>query len=470
MQPLLRACIGAILFVLLVQTTVHAQLTVPVLNSRPGAAYTIYLDFAGFNFTGTWLGFTPGFNAAYSVDGNFSAFSATELANIKNIWTRTAEKYAPYNINVTTVDPAVAAGQAGSDFARQAYYETVPRFMHTVVGGNGSWTGGFGGYSYIGTTANSYNPAGSNGGAGAGFHTNFGFANEAPSNLQFVGEVSAHENGHGLNLNHQSDVNGSGSTLATYSRGNGGTFGGAGTVAPIMGDSYYAQRGTWRNGTVENGGGALQNDARVLLGNAGITGNGAGGFMDSGIGHTTGTATPLPMIGTSINFNLAKGLITPNNALANPIGVNNYTTDIFSFSTAGGNVIINLVAGSEYITAGLADPTPTLDGSLAILDSGGTTIFSAATSSLGETLNVNLAAGNYYIQILSAGGKILGSSDQPSAVSTQYYDMGSYFLTGIIPVPEPTTMVLCGLSLAGMGVGIWRYRRRQKAEWSRVVG
>ena len=30
---------------------------VPVLSSRPGAPYTLYLDFAGFNFSGTWTGF-----------------------------------------------------------------------------------------------------------------------------------------------------------------------------------------------------------------------------------------------------------------------------------------------------------------------------------------------------------------------------------------------------------------------------
>lgn len=453
------------------QSSASAQLNVPVLNSRPGASYTIYMNFAGFTFTGTWLGMTPGTNGPYNNDGNAASFSAGELSNIRNIWTRTAEKFAPYNVNVTTVDPAVAAGQAGSDFTRQAYYETVPRFMHTVVGGNGSWTGGAGGWSYINTTQNSYNPAGSNGGAGAGFHTNFAFANQAPNNLQFIGEVTAHENGHGLNLNHQADVNGAGTTLNTYSRGNGGNTGGPGTVAPIMGDSYYAQRGTWRNGTVQGGGGALQNDAARLLTNNLIAGNGAGGYMDSGIGHTTATATALPMTGTSINFNLAKGLITPNAAASNPIGVNNYTTDIFSFSTIGGNVIVNLVAGSQYLTPGVADPTPTLDGSLAILDAGGSTLFSSATASLGETLNVNLAAGNYFIQILSAGGKTLGSLEQPTAVQTQYYDMGSYFLTGTIPVavPEPETIAFCSITVLLVGYCVWRKRRQQKLAWSQLV-
>nr|MCU0704121.1 hypothetical protein [Fimbriiglobus sp.] len=94
---------------------------IPTLSSRPGAAYTMYMNFGGFNYTGTWAGGTPGTVAAYG----------GTTAQMTEIWARTAEKFAAFNINVTTVDPAVAAGQGGSDISRQNYYTTTARVMHS---------------------------------------------------------------------------------------------------------------------------------------------------------------------------------------------------------------------------------------------------------------------------------------------------------------------------------------------------
>jgi hypothetical protein len=431
---------------------------VPAFSSRPGAAYTLYLDFAGFTFTGNWGGVAadvPGTTPAYTLDGDATSFTATELANIKNAWSRTAEKFIGFNINVTTVDPAVAAGQAATDFQRQAYYDATARVMHTVIGGNGSWKPGAGGWSYLSTAQNSY-PTSGNGGAGLGWHTNWGFSALAPSHLPFLGEISAHENGHALRLSHQSDYSGT-TLLVEYSAGTGGS--GAGTVAPIMGNSYETQRGTWRTGSAHSNSTGLkiqQNDVLELLGN-----NGIGPLMDDGIGHVLASATPLPKLGNVIDSAAAKGFIVPASSTApNPIGVNNYTTDFFSFSTSGGNVTINLLAGRSTITPGFADPGATLDGSLAILDASGNVLFNAATANLNETLNVNLPGGNYFIRVNSAGGRTITS---PGAEPAQYFDMGSYFLTGFIAVPEPTTIAL--LSLAGFAAvaGVYRVRRRRRA-------
>lgn len=152
------------------------SVSVPLaLSSRPGAPYTIYLDFGGFSFTGLWGGnslYTPGDTPAYTNDGDATTFSTSELANMKNVWSRVAEKFAWANVNVTTVDPAVAAGQAGSDLARQNYYDSQSGTMHTVIGGNGNWTGG-GGISFVGVTAQPQ--VGSN-----GDHTDFVFSCRTP--------------------------------------------------------------------------------------------------------------------------------------------------------------------------------------------------------------------------------------------------------------------------------------------------
>lgn len=460
---LLRA--SALVVLLTTGASIHAQLAVPSYSSRPGAAYTLYLDFGGFNFTGIWGGTfnnggTPGATPAYSVDGNTAAFSATELANIQKIWAWQAEKYAPFNVNVTTVDPAPAGS---TDPQRQAFYDSTAQLQHQVIGGSGGWSGG-GGVSYLNVIQNSYATAAQNGGAGAGLHTNWVFSAQAPSALQFIAEAGAHENGHAFNLQHQSDRNAGGTKLTEYSGGNwqtNGVAGGNGTVAPTMGVSYYAQRGAWRNGSPSNST-TFQNDAAVIQSRPNM-----GNFYEDNISHTINAPTALPMTGNSINFNLAKGVIVPTSTLApTPIGASNYTSDFFSFSTTGGAVTINLVAGSQFITPGVADNGAMIDGSLFIYSDSNlvTPLFSAATITLGETISQNLAAGNYIIQVASAGGKLLGSLDNPTSVQTEYFDMGSFFLTGTIPtaVPEPATIALCGLVLGGLGYRQWSQRRKLK--------
>ncbi|MET3962780.1 hypothetical protein ABIE44_002714 [Marmoricola sp. OAE513] len=83
------------------------------LNSRPGAKRTIFLDFDGA-FVGN-----SGWNeaddipskayAAFSIDGNFGAFSAAEHEYIQEVWRLVSETYATFNVNVTTQDPGTAA-------------------------------------------------------------------------------------------------------------------------------------------------------------------------------------------------------------------------------------------------------------------------------------------------------------------------------------------------------------------------
>ena len=252
--PLIAAAALAVAMAALARGEVHPM--APALDSRPGAPYMLYLNFSGFNYNGSWGGGTPGNTPAYDIDGNADAFNSQELANIRNIWARVAEKFSAFNLSVTTIDPAVAAGQSGTDAQRQAYYDNRARFMHTVIGGNGAWSGG-GGVSFLGVTQDPQ--------PGTGFHTNWVFSAQAPANLQFVAEASAHENGHGLGLYHQSDYNSN--TLVNEYSSNGGASGN-GSYAPVMGDSYGSQRGTWRLGSahVNSGGPSFQNDvSRILI-------------------------------------------------------------------------------------------------------------------------------------------------------------------------------------------------------------
>ncbi len=425
--------------------------SVPAFSSSPGAAYTIYLDFGGFSFPDDW-GFdsgTPGVTPAYHVDGNSITFSPTELANIQNVWSRVAEKYAPFNVNVTTVDPAPAVtnGQPTNDAQRTDYYDNQPAMMHTVIGGDAGWINGVGGgISKIGTTADAQ-PATN------GYHTNFVFSavnSTSATDLQFIGEAAAHENGHGLGLSHQSDYSTGPLPDVEYSLGTTpGT--GPGSKAPTMGNSYSAERGTWKDGTahVNDLGPTPQNDPQVILANAGM-----GSFINDGIGHSLGSATLLPTNAVGhIDSSVAKGVIVPGSS-TNPVtsGESNYVADFWTFSTAASLVSLTVNAGRSSITPGVADPGATLDSTLRSLELGGGVIASSATINLSETLSLSLGMGTYYAEVVSAGA--------PDGLG--FFDMGSYFLSGdiiLVAVPEPSTFALLAVGLALVAFGIRRRRR-----------
>ena len=324
----------------------------------------------------------PGVTPAYNRDYDPNAFSSADITSMREIYNRVAEKYAPYNVNVTTVDPAVAAGQASTDQARLNYYDSQVGMMHTLIGGVGAWNGG-GGVSYVGVTA--YNEAGSN-----GLHTNFVFAAQDSTDYQFVAEATAHEDGHGLGLLHQHDFNGT-TLVNEYSYGDAAR-------APIMGDSYSTARGLWKIGTSgSNGNPVIQNDMQVLAAQPGMN-----GFRDDGIGHSLATATPLPLNGTAINPTTAAGVIVPASA-SNPqtFGVNNYVADFWSFTTGAGTVTISALVRPPHVPE-RSLPRPTLDDTLVILNSIGGIVATSNTANLSESLTLTLAAGTYYAEVLSA--------------------------------------------------------------------
>src|SRR3954469_21110286 len=99
-----------------------AALMVPAYNSFPSATAKIYLDFDGDN-TATYGDYHPGVTPAYSIDADADNFSDAELENIHRIWMGVSEKYSPFRINVTTVDPMRESNA----------------ITRIVIGGSGLW-------------------------------------------------------------------------------------------------------------------------------------------------------------------------------------------------------------------------------------------------------------------------------------------------------------------------------------------
>lgn len=392
---------------------------VPALSSRPGAPYTIFLDFDGASYSGSWLGAgNPGVTPAYNING---------YSNVQEIWSRVSEKLAPFNLNVTTIDPR------NGD---QSQYDVMPQFMRTVVGGNGSWAGNVGGISALGTMAGGQ-PANS------GYHTNWVFPGKLFSSKN-IAEAIVHEDGHALGLAHQSlyDAPIFGGT-ATWSLNQEYDPGDTG-LAPVMGNSYYAERGVFRVGTKYSGTQVpgritqpppLQNDLQVIAANPGL-----GGFINDGIGHTFNSATPIPLNsgGAGINSSQARGVIVPSSNSNPQPGPGNYLLDFWSFSTTGGLTTIKANAGRSTLVPGIADPGATLNAALEVYNGAGAFLTSLATDSLSETASLNLPAGTYV-------AKIGSSPRSASPFLGGYFDVGSYFLTGTVP----TGVTLLAGQLAG---------------------
>ena len=333
--------------------------SLPSLSSNPTATAKLFLDFDG-DPARNWGGYSVPATPAYDTDGNPSTFSDGELAAIQEIWARVAEKYSPFNIDVTTIDPLTYANRVA---------------LQVVIGGDGAWTGGtYGGVAFTGSFYDA-NP-----------NTVYVFENNlANGHPKYTAEASAHEAGHAFGLLHQSRYDSSGAKTEEYNSGDS-------LRAPIMGNSYYAARGMWWYGTTTSAT-TFQDDMAVLAGS-----NNGFGYRPDDHGDTPGSATPLVFENGAL---VARGIIERTS-----------DSDWFSF-WAG--------SGPATITASVVTGA-TLDLKLELYNAGGTLLASAATASLGETLSLTLAAGQYRLRVASQGG---------------YGDVGQYRITAnVVPPPD----------------------------------
>ena len=208
-------------------------LTVPAYSSLPGAPHTLYLNFGGaaaFDWASNGTPYHvhgPGGSnnpvPPFDWDGNTSNFSSVELTDIKQYWSFVAEKFSPFDINVTTVNP----GNLNDNQTEEVIIGGSP--LDWFQPGNPSPNSGI---SDIGGFTDS------------GSNIEFMFANYFQNNLYFDATNTAHEAGHGFGLVHeQYSQTPPPKNNANYPQ----YYPGDGIEAPIMGGAGLspAARGIW---------------------------------------------------------------------------------------------------------------------------------------------------------------------------------------------------------------------------------
>ncbi|NEP59470.1 MAG: S8 family serine peptidase [Symploca sp. SIO2G7] len=326
--------------------------SLPLLSSNPNATAKIFLDFDGNVTSGTvWNSFYSNGNdlitPPYSLDTDTSSFSTTELETITEIWQRVAEDFAPFNVDITTIEP--------SDFS-------ATEAIRVVIGGSSQDWYDFaaGGLAFVDSWRwDGDTPV---------FVFEDNLANGDP---KFTAEASSHEIGHALGLEHQSTYDANGNKTNEYNPGSGS---GETGWAPIMGVGYNQNLTTWHNGPNTIGANNFQDDMSII---ASIE-NGFG-YRSDDHGNTNATATVL----SSPSFS-SSGIIEQMSDV-----------DVFAFTTNGGTLNLNL---------DLAQVGPNLDLVAELWDSDGNLLATDdPIDQLDAAINISVAAGTYYLHVKSNG-------------------------------------------------------------------
>ncbi|MCB2410489.1 Ig-like domain-containing protein [Hymenobacter lucidus] len=331
---------------------------IPLLESLPGAGAVVYLDFDGQTVTGTrWnTNFTGGAPIV-------AAPAVLSESDMLAVWKIMREDFRPFNLNVTT---------------NEAVFNSAPvaRRMRVIFTPTTYFYPGAGGVAYL----NSFISGGTSSGETPCWVFNSGIIG--------AGEAGSHEVGHTLTLSHD------GRTTPSEAY-----FQGQASWAPIMGVGYYRPVVQWSKGEYP----AANNTEDDLLK---ITTLNGFTYRADDHGNTSATATALSVSGAGVVAASNQGIISTRTDV-----------DVFSFTTSGGTVTLNVAPDPDY---------PDLDIALTLRNSANAVVASAEP---GATLNASisqaLAAGTYSLEIDGVQGSLGANSD--------YASLGVYFISGTVP-------------------------------------
>lgn len=364
------------------------------LQSRPGSARTLFLDFDGATTTGTaWNSTANGSSftsPAYDTDGNPAVFSDAERTQVVRAWQTVAEDFAPFDVNVTTLDPGTAAldRTSSSDLVYGATIVVTPS-NPVYVNDCGSACGGI---AYVGV----FNTSGS---SHLYYQPGFVFTRGTGTTGKSIAEAASHEAGHHFGLNHDG-------TATT------GYYAGSAPWAPIMGVGYNQPVTQWSRGEYAGANNA-QDDLAVIATGAPL--------VADDIGSTAGSAAALTTAGP------AEGLISTR-------------TDTDAFAFTGAN--------ETTVTVRAALVAPDLDVALTVLDAttgavvasaNPTTTRVSAAEAAGTGASVTFTApaeGRGYLAVVDGAGQ-----GDPTAAGgySDYGSLGRYSLSLATGTPTSST-------------------------------
>jgi regulation of enolase protein 1 (concanavalin A-like superfamily) len=351
LRPAAPGAAGASTLAALTSSPVAAPITfstnaagLPLLTSRAdGGGLKVFLDFDGY-----------GSDTPYTLDSDGATFNTAEQAVIYKCWRDILSFFSMLDVNITTVQPPTGGNN--------------PVFVWQRIVSNLT-----GGAAYVGWLTNNssqgYNAAGDASGRTSGI---------------------AHEIGHQLNLNHQSDWSNAGVLTAAYTSGWDQRHG------PIMGVDYAQTVKKWINGRTEPGADQLQDDLATMAAFIAARVGGTGYMPDDFTGTGPPTATALPLI---------------NGAFQTAGAIERTTdSDFFSFTSAGQTFNINVEPTFE---SGFVPKLELYDSTGKLLTAKDDAVYRAGNDNHSMDFTLFLPAGTYYAKVASHG---------------DYGDLGEYAL------------------------------------------
>ncbi len=384
-----------------------------LLHSRPGAPRVVFIDFDGHAFTDTAWGAGTFSGVAYDIDGNIANFSAIERGRIIDIWHRVAEDLSPFNIDVTTEQPA-------------SFNSTTGRILVTTdtdATGRAMPSQGAGGVAYVNvfgmsTYHTQYSPA-------LVYYNNLG-----PGVEYYIAEATSHEFGHNLGLSH--DGKGGASPTSYYS----GHGSGLVSWAPIMGVGYYTNVTEWSKGEYPDANQA-QDDLAIIQAKLGLRPD------DHGDAIGAGTALLVGASGSVVSSNPE---LDPHNLLPENKGVINSAADVdvFTFGAGAGPLTLTVTPAWDAFYRATDHRGANLDIRVELRNAAGSLVSSNdPTTDTKATVSATVGAGTYHLLISGEG-----TGDLTTGYS-DYASLGEYFINGSMvvsttndstaPTPNPLT-------------------------------
>ncbi len=365
------------------------------LHSRPGSQRIVYLDFDGHFISGTiWnTYYFSGHDLLappFDLDGRPDSFSDEERRRIQEIWSRVAEDYAPFDVDVTTE-------LASEDQIHRVDASDTEFGTRVLVSPLASYFGDYGGMAWVGVFS-----------ASGVTHSYYQPALVFPERLngaapKYVADSVSHEAGHTLGLSHD------GTAWETYHEGHGtGETG----WAPIMGAAYYRNLSQWSRG--EYPGANNKEDDFAVMQNHGLS------LRPDDHGNEAASGTRLP----------GGGRLDAEGVLESGSDV-----DVFVFDVAAGFLRISVLPVQHGPNVDLMAELRDALGSLVAADN--------PLDSLGASFALQVPAGTYSMSVRGVGREATGAHLGYSS----YGAVGHYFIRGSSGGASPSPPVAVSQNL-----------------------